>query len=155
MTNQHRVQLTGPERYALTFDSNSYRVSGGKFSGIAAKPGPKLYVVCADEAVVYVGVTKQRMSNRLRFGFVSIGAHGYHGYAWRHSYTDATLYVWGQADASMLDIETIEAEVVFLARQAGQWPLGQTEIHFHPSTESHRAAAAAVWQLVTKRNAAS
>jgi hypothetical protein len=40
-----------------------------------------------------------------------------------------------------LDIETIEAEVVFLIRAAGQWPTHQTEIHFHESNEEHRAIA--------------
>ncbi|WP_305809178.1 hypothetical protein, partial [Staphylococcus epidermidis] len=39
---------------------------------------------------------------------------------------------------SCLDIETIEAEVVYLIRQAGQWPRFQTEIHFHPSGDEHR-----------------
>jgi hypothetical protein len=35
----------------------------------------------------------------------------------------------------MLGHRTIEAEVVYLIRQAGQWPLFQTEIHFHESSE--------------------
>jgi hypothetical protein len=43
-----------------------------------------------------------------------------------------------------LDIETVEAEVVFLIRSAGQWPLHQTEIHFHLSTQVHRDIAATV-----------
>jgi hypothetical protein len=55
--------------------------------------------------------------------------------------------VWCHEDASSegtLDIETVEAEVVFLIRGAGQWPLHQTEIHFHTSTQVHRDAAAKV-----------
>jgi hypothetical protein len=48
-----------------------------------------------------------------------------------------------------LDIETLEAEIVFLARCAGQWPEGQTEIHFHPSTEEHREIAANIWRYLT------
>ena len=55
--------------------------------------------------------------------------------------------VWCHEDApeqSTLDIETIEAEVVFLIRGAGQWPLHQTEIHFHPSTQLQRDMAAAI-----------
>jgi phospholipase/lecithinase/hemolysin len=43
-----------------------------------------------------------------------------------------------------LDIETVEAEVVFLIRCAGQWPQYQTEIHFHPSTAVHRDIAASI-----------
>jgi hypothetical protein len=45
---------------------------------------------------------------------------------------------------STLDIETVETEVVFLIRAAGQWPLHQTEIHFHPSKQMHRDVAASV-----------
>jgi len=47
------------------------------------------------------------------------------------------------------DMETIEAEVVFLATQAGDWPEGQTEIHFHPSTPEHREIATSIWRSVT------
>lgn len=42
----------------------------------------------------------------------------------------------------MLEVETIEAEIVFLIRQmGGQWPAHQTEIHFHASESRHREAA--------------
>jgi hypothetical protein len=44
----------------------------------------------------------------------------------------------------MLNVETIEAEIVFLIRQRGQWPSHQTEIHFHPSRPYHRKAAEAI-----------
>jgi hypothetical protein len=94
-----------------------------------------------------VGITKQPLRNRLRFGWTADGRHGYHGYAWRHHHRKATMDVWCHEDAleqSTLDIETIEAEVVFLIRSAGQWPLHQTEIHFHPSTQVHRDMAAAI-----------
>ena len=43
-----------------------------------------------------------------------------------------------------VDIETVEDEVVFLIRSAGQWPKDQTEIHFHPSTDVHRAVARSI-----------
>jgi len=45
-------------------------------------------------------------------------------------------------------METVEAEVAFLIRRAGQWPSGQTEIHFHPSEQMHRKLAEAVVQHV-------
>jgi hypothetical protein len=58
-------------------------------------------------------------------GFGATGKHGYHGYAWRHKFAEATLGIWCHEDATKdspdRDIETIEAEVVFLARLAGQW----------------------------------
>jgi hypothetical protein len=45
-------------------------------------------------------------------------------------------------DIKGTDLETIEAEVVFLYRQeSGQWPQAQTEIHFHPSDIIHRDCA--------------
>jgi hypothetical protein len=51
-------------------------------------------------------------------------------------------------------METVEAEVVHLLRgRYGQWPAFQTEIHFHPSTSSHRRAAREVLELYPKRAA--
>lgn len=42
-------------------------------------------------------------------------------------------WIFGATKASVdnpeVDLETIEAEVVFLIRSAGQWPSDQTEIH--------------------------
>jgi hypothetical protein len=98
---------------------------------------------------VYVGVTRQTMSSHLRNGFTATGKHGYHGYAYRHKHKRASLYVWGAHEdaGDCLLVETVEAEVIFLARHlSGQWPSGQTEIHFHPSSAAHRKASAAVWR---------
>ena len=61
----------------------------------------------------------------------------------------AVLDVWVQEgwvqkeeEEPLRDIETVEAEVIFLIRQEyGQWPEHQTEIHFHPSRASHRIVA--------------
>jgi hypothetical protein len=143
--------LNGPDKYGLALTPRTYKVDRS-FSGIAIRKIPKLYVVVAKERVVYVGVTRQTMSSRLRYGFTATGKHGYHGYAWPHKHTQASLYVWAaheDAGSSLLDVETIEAEVVFLVRQrTGQWPSGQTEIHFHPSFQVHRKAAAAVWKAI-------
>jgi hypothetical protein len=47
-------------------------------------------------------------------------------------------------DRNERDIETVEAEVVYLIRSAGQWPKFQTEIHFYPSTPHHRKMAAKI-----------
>jgi hypothetical protein len=146
------MHISGPERYKLTFDAAGFRVACEKgtprFSGVATSKKPKLYIVSVDDKPFYVGVTKQSLRNRLRFGWKATGKGGYYGYAWRHHLTEAFLDVWCQDDASathrMLDIETLEAEVVFLIRCAGQWPLYQTEIHFHRSCTTHRENAAAV-----------
>lgn len=146
------MNITGPEKYRLTFDEKSFVVSCQKgtphFSGIATSRKPKLYIVSVDGAPIYVGVTKQSMRNRLRFGWKADGKSGYYGYAWRRHHAEAIMDIWCHDDAPvgmpLLDIETVEAEVVFLIRSAGQWPAHQTEIHFHPSTEVHRAAASAI-----------
>jgi hypothetical protein len=121
---------------------------GSKFWGIATTKKPKLYVVTVDERPIYVGVTKQPIRNRLRFGWSAKGAHGYYGYRWRHHFEKASLDVWTHDDPPddlpLRDIETVEAEVVFLIRSTGQWPLYQTEIHFHASSIIHRHAAAVI-----------
>ena len=148
------MQVTGPERYGLTFDANTFaaRCQKGtsKFSGIANCKKPKLYIVSIDEEPIYVGITKQRIPDRLRYGWSANGRTGYYGYAWRHCHTEANLDIWCHenppADNSTLDIETVEAEVVFLVRAAGQWPLHQTEIHFHPSKAVHRNLAESIIQ---------
>jgi hypothetical protein len=152
------MKLIGPERYKLRFDSKRFNVispdGSNNFSGLATSRLPKLYVVCVEGKAVYVGITKQSMRSRLTYGFTAVGRGGYHGYAWRHRFNEAVLDVWCQETASkdgMLDIETIEAEVVFLARCAGQWPLCQTEIHFHHSEKVHRDIAAAVWRALTEK----
>lgn len=146
------MRITGPERYKLTFDATAFVVTcakgTAKFSGIATSTKPKLYIASVDEKPLYVGVTKQSIRNRLRFGWNAEGEGGYYGYAWRHGLTEAFLDIWCHDDAppknSALDIETVEAEVVFLIRCAGQWPMYQTEIHFHPSTQMHRDVAARI-----------
>jgi hypothetical protein len=106
-------------------------------------------VVSVDDQPIYVGITRQRMQARLRIGWPATAQHGYHGYQWRREYPAAMLDVWYQLDAppgveGMLEIETVEAEVVFLIRKTGQWPRWQTEIHFHESTTEHRAVAQAI-----------
>jgi IS5 family transposase len=90
---------------------------------------------------------------RLYSGWNASGKNGYHGYAWRHTHTEADLYVWCHENApvgSSLDLETVEAEIAFLIRSAGQWPRSQTEIHFHPSEKEHRELAARIVKVCAK-----
>lgn len=143
------MKISGPDRYQLEFDANAFTVLCSKgtarFSGIATSSKPKLYIASVEEWPIYVGVTKQSMRSRLRIGWSADGTGGYHGYAWRKKMSAAFLDVWCHEDAPSekpcLDMETVEAEVVFLIRCIGQWPLYQTEIHFHPSNERHRTVA--------------
>jgi hypothetical protein len=145
------MRIEGPERYQLTFTPDAFTVlcaaGTDRFSGLATNKLPKLYIASIDNKPVYVGLTKQSIRSRLRFGWNARGEGGYHGYAWRRENTSATLDVWCHMDArerNERDIETVEAEVVFLIRSAGQWPKYQTEIHFHPSSPRHREVAAQI-----------
>jgi hypothetical protein len=135
------VKISGPENFNLTFDAKKCAI---KFSGMANTKLPKLHVVVAGGEVIYVGVTRRPMRERLYAGWNASGKNGYHGYAWRHTHTEADLYIWCHEDSppnSSLDLETVEAEIAFLIRSAGQWPRSQTEIHFHPSGMEHRELA--------------
>jgi hypothetical protein len=139
-------------RYKLMFDATALTVrcpkGTAKFSGQATSKLPKLYIASSMGRPVYVGITKQSMRSRLRLGWTADGASGYYGYAWRHGLTEADLDVWCQTDPpvenSCVDLETVEAEIVYLIRKSGQWPPFQTEIHFHQSNAEHRRVAEAI-----------
>src|ERR1700756_1052555 len=91
-----------------------------------ASPLLKLYIVSVEAKPIYVGVTRQSMRSRFRMGFKATGESGYYGYAWRHKFKEAVLDIWCHegplTENPERDIETVEAEVVILARCAGQWP---------------------------------
>jgi hypothetical protein len=142
------LKITGPERYRLSITSTSYKLVE-KFSKRACSHLPKLYVLSANGSPIYIGQTVRRMSERLGYGFKADGRNGYHGYAWRHKFSAVELHIWYHEDAPLenraLDMETVEAEVVYLIRCSGQWPECQTEIHFHPSSKEHRDMAATIF----------
>ncbi len=154
------MQIERLGRYKLSFDNKRFTVQcplgTDKFSGLATSDLPKLYVVSSNNQPVYVGITKQSIRNRLRFGWSATGKNGYHGYAWRSEMSEAVLDIWCHRDPPVeqacLDIETIEAEVVYLIRRAGQWPLFQTEIHFHASSEEHRLWASTILETFESGN---
>ena len=140
------MKIEGPQKYELSITPGSFVVKCEKdtnrFSGLATNNLPKLYIVSVDGKPVYVGLTRQSVRSRLRYGMKADGKRGYHGYKWRHKHDAATLHVWCHTDAdnrNVDDVETVEAEVVFLIRQhLNQWPELQMEIHFRPSTAEHR-----------------
>jgi hypothetical protein len=149
------MKFEGPIRYRIAVVRNgskeSFQIADtngkSKFAFPATSRIPKIYVVTAKRKrlPIYVGITKQSMSTRLRLGCAT-GEAGYYGYAWRHHYDEVALDLWCQTEpaeeVSLKDAEIIEAELVFLIRQEGQWPEHQTEIHFHPSQYRHRRIAA-------------
>jgi len=143
------VKISGPEHFKLNFDAKTCTVN---FSGLANTTKPKLYVIAINGEIIYVGVTKSTMRARFYGGWKANGKNGYHGYAFRHTHKQADLYVWCHEDAverSSLDVETVEAEVAYLVRKAGQWPRSQTEIHFHRSEKEHRELAERIVKHVT------
>jgi len=122
------------------------------FSAPASTKGiAKLYTVSHEASLLYVGITQQRMATRLKNGFRAEGRNGYHGYKWKSLRHEMRLDVWTAqvlvGNATLRDLETVEAEVAFHCRQqSGHWPKFQHEIHFYPSSEHHRAAAKRVYE---------
>jgi hypothetical protein len=117
-----------------------------KFSApVTEKALPKLYAVKANAEVLYVGFTVQSISNRLRGGFQADGTHGYHGYKWK-DLSKVELFVWWFRELSSRQVESIEAEVVYLIRnETGNWPKCQNEIHFWPTSEHDRNLARTIF----------
>ena len=92
---------------------------------------PKLYVVKQANEVYYVGITRQDIRKRLRYGMSTKGEHGYSGYKWKHL-KEVELLIWTFPHSQSEDVEAIEAELVYLIRKkTGKWPQYQMEIHFH------------------------
>ena len=91
------MKVSGPEHHRLTFNATKCSAC---FSGLATNTFPKLYVVAISGELIYVGVTKRKMSARFgAAGWNRNGRNGYHGYSWRHNHTEADLYVWSHDDA--------------------------------------------------------
>lgn len=137
----YTVNVTGLGTYAVVNESG-----GNTFLAPATRRGPKLYVFADNHRLLYVGQTVQSMSARMRLGFQADGTGGYYGYRWRHEFNTARCLVWCLHDVPEEEelhvLECIESEVVFAYRHRfDQWPMFQTEIHFHPSSPDHRAFA--------------
>lgn len=145
------MNFSQPVRFRIEVVGDSFAIAdaggGSKFRGDAASRCPKLYVIsdAEEEVPLYIGATIQPMRTRLRQGWAANGATGYYGYPWRTSASRLFLDIFHLLGCSKDDwkreLETVEAEVAFLVREAGQWPVGQTEIHFFPSRDWHREAA--------------
>lgn len=123
---------------------------------------PKLYVFTTLETneVLYVGQTKRSISARLRAGFAPSStrrSNGYAGYQFRELGT-AHMHVfmdeeWLQhSDATISQVELIEAELCFLIRQqTGKWPSYQNEIHFGPHTKAHSSWAKQIFEAINQQ----
>jgi hypothetical protein len=154
--------LNEPQSFELALSDGWYRLSQSslacKFSAPATMRGvAKLYTVSSDDSLLYVGIAQQPMSARLSYGFKANGKGGYHGYKWKFLETTLRLSIWTAklhgVYASLRVMETIEAEVAFICRHtAGQWPTHQHEIHFYPSEQWHRDAAAKIYSYTVGKS---
>lgn len=110
------------------------------FISPVTKKGKKIYLVGKNELVHYVGITKQPIGSRIRYGVKPNHKTGYHGYNWLKENGHHCLIIWTFKDDT--DTEAIEAEIVYFFRQQyDHWPRYQTEIHFHPTSKSERSLA--------------
>lgn len=110
------------------------------FTAPVTGKGKKIYIVGKNEFIHYVGITKQSIRTRLRYGVSPNHASGYHGYKWLEENGDHCLVIW--SFAYDVNVESVEAEIVYLLRkQYKQWPKYQTEIHFHQTGENERSLA--------------
>ena len=145
------MRIEGPTIFAVTVTAlDTYAVlnerGGDTFIAPATKRCPKLYAFADGSKLLYIGQTVQSMGARMRMGFKADGTGGYHGYSWRHGVKAAQCHVWVlkdvREDEEVHALECIESEVVFAYRRKfEQWPIFQTEIHFHQSTKAHRDIA--------------
>lgn len=156
------MELIGPQSYKLNIVGNGYSVLSPDKKNHFIKPAtsiiPKLYTISKNSALIYIGVTKQPMASRFRGGMNASGDHSYHGYSWRRKKDILRLDVWSlhgtNAEEANIELETIEAETVLLFRnEYGQWPVGQTEIHFHSSNNFHRNCARKIINSFSNINA--
>jgi hypothetical protein len=108
----------------------------------------KLYVLKENDTYLYVGTTLQSLTSRFRYGLAADGKNGYHGYKWKDK-ERVRLYVWCFEELNKIEIESIEAELVFLIRhKTGLWPLRQNEIHFNNEYAEGRNIAAKLYRWI-------
>lgn len=139
-------KIEGPQTYKLRVKDKECSVIGPSsethFIKPATKKIPKLYVISKGSKILYVGITVQSISTRLRLGMKATGRGGYYGYMWREKDNTLKLDIWWSEEIASQDMESIEAEVAYFYRkESGQWPTDQSEIHFHKTNKYHRTIA--------------
>jgi len=117
----------------------------------------KIYILLQRGRPIYIGITRQSIRSRLRYGIkckIEKPRGGYHGYKWAKINSNYELYIQIYPNKKRQWVETVEAELVFLIRKKmKQWPASQTEIHFHCSNKTHRSEATRLFELCTKSGA--
>jgi len=118
----------------------------------------KLYVIKHNNEMIYAGITSQSVSNRLRYGITANGNKGYHGYMWKDLNKGESLdiLIWLFEDMKRIEVESIEAELVYLYRkEKGRWLEYQQEIHFHNSGEDVQGTAEDIFKIINKNDGSS
>jgi len=121
--------------------------------GLANKKGPKIYILKINKEIAYIGITRQPLSNRFRYGLSATGENGYHGYAWKELANSGEsepidLFIYRFDDEKRT--EAIEAEIVYLVRnKTGKWPKYQTEIHFHQANAEEINTAKQIYKQIS------
>jgi len=110
---------------------------------------PKMYIVKNRSDIVYVGITSQSITTRLRYGLQAKGEGGYHGYKFKNLDTKLDLFVFWFKKENTDRTEAIEAEIAYLIRNKTEdWPKYQTEIHFHKATKREKRTARLIYETV-------
>jgi len=109
----------------------------------------KLYVIKKNKKILYIGITRQSLSNRFRLGFSADGGNGYHGYKWK-DIKKVKVLVWIFDNYSENQLENIEAELVYLVRNnTNSWPYFQNEIHFNNNFAKGKKVAEKIFELIS------
>jgi len=146
LKNYQRYRIKFKDKKIISIELNGQNVKSFKYP-VTKNKLPKLYVVKSESNVIYVGVTSQSISKRLKYGLTAQGKSGYHGYKWK-DLSEVDILIWCFPQESCSDrIEAIEAELVYLIRRRiRKWPMYQMEIHFHDASEYEIKAAESIFK---------
>lgn len=108
----------------------------------------KLYLLRNKEFYQYIGTTFQPIKKRLAQGMMATGINGYHGYKWKNK-TEIELFVWCFEGLNKIQIENIEAELIYFIREKyGRWVISQNEIHFNNDFAFGRILAKEIFEYI-------
>ncbi len=118
------------------------------FTKPLTEKGYKLYIIKNDKKFLYIGITRQSLRNRFRYGLKADGKNGYHGYKWK-GVKCVQLFVWIFENYNETQLENIEAELTYLVRnKTNVWPLFQNEIHFNNEFKNGKKIALQIFKLI-------
>jgi len=147
------LHYQGPYKYTLIFKKGKLieKLKDGKlcnFSKPLTTPKRlKIYIIRSEKEILYIGYTRQSISQRLYFGLNGNNKKGRYDYKWRNSKDQFELLVFvfvepltGEQELDnkrIAFVEAIEAELVYQIRvETGNWPTFQNEIHFNNKKRS-------------------